>query len=182
MDTSNISWIVAKYILIGGIKAVVNLWWLWLLIGITIFIRYYLVNNLDIQSYSDFFNYLLSKKNPRLNKYQLPEEIVFPKGFVWTSETVFKFGEYGNLEFQEGENIGKQIFKYFTEAKGNYVKVRDISKGLNTSDKDIRARVKFLNDRLKEIKEIKKGFVKIKPSGKGSYRLHISPLLNNTKD
>jgi hypothetical protein len=182
MDTSNIGWIVAKSFLIGGVNAVLNLWWLWLLIGITIFVRYYLINSLDIQSYSDLFNYLLSKANPKLNKYQLPEEIVFPKGFVWASDTVFKFGEYGAIDFQTGANIGKHIFKCFTEAKGKYVPVRVISKELDTSDKDIRARIKTLNDRLSNVKGIKKGFVKIKPSGKGSYRLYISPLLNNPKD
>ncbi len=182
MDTSNISWILAKSFLIGGVNAVLNLWWLWLLIGIAVFVRYYLSNNLDIQTYNDLFNYLLSKVNPKLSKYRLPEEILFPKGFAWASDTVFKFGEHGSIYFQTGANIGKHIFKCFTEAKGKYVPVRVISKELDTSDKDIRARIKTLNDRLSNVKGIKKGFVKIKPSGKGSYRLYISPLLNNPED
>jgi hypothetical protein len=182
MKPEDITILIVKSYAVGIFHAVLNLWWFWLVFGLFIAIKYHLINNLSVHSANELFNYLLVKANPKLSSYQLPEEIEFPKGFIWASETVFKFGEYGSIEFQEGENIGKQIFKYFTEAKGNYVKVRDISKGLNTSDKDIRARIKILNNRLSCIKGIDKGFVKIKPSGKGSYRLYISPLLNNPKN
>lgn len=182
MKPEEITFLIVKSYAIGVVGAVIHFWWLWLGILAFIAIKFHLITKLSIHSLEELFNYLLVKTNPKLNKYQLPEEIVFPKGFVWALETVFKFGEYGSIEFQEGENIGKQIFKYFTEAKGNFVRVKDISRGLNTSGSDIRARIKILNNRLGEVKGIEKGFVKIKPSGRGSYRLYISPLLNNPKD
>lgn len=137
MKPEDITFLIVKSYAVGILHGILNLWWFWLVFGLFIAIKYHLINNLSVHSLEELFNYLLVKVNPKLTKYQLPEEVVFPKGFVWASDTVFKFGEYGSIEFQEGENIGKQIFKYFTKAEGNFVKVRDISKGLNTSDKEL---------------------------------------------